>query len=293
MFLRYNLKVSVPLFLLICFFTNCSSSETGKTLISNADAGTSPQSTTCDDDFSLATTETDISAGLQDHTEPSGALWHTGRDSLFVVDGQGYLLEMESDGTPLNEWNPGNDLEGITVADTDSKFVYLGVERLSSNSHSAIIEYNIATGTTKRTFDLSTWLHPTIANQGLEALTFVPNDSSLEGGYFYAALQETGVVYVFELPLLSSSTTTTVTLITSFTPAPGWSDLSDMFYDETDDIIYAIYDGKDRMISMKKDGEVLASWSLPAEGQEGIALNRDDCQWFLADDETGDLWQYK
>ncbi len=253
---------------------------------------TPPTTTLCDNDFSLATSGVDITSGLHGHTEPSGNLWHSQRNTLFVVDDGGYLLETDADGTFINEWHTGNDLEGITVADPTSNFVYLGVERLSSNSHVAIIEYNISTGSATRTFDLSTWMHPTNANKGLEALTFVPDSTNSEGGTFYAALQETGTVYVFRLPIVSSTTSTTVTNITSFTPVSGWTDLSDMDYDATDGVIYAIYDGQNTMISMTPSGTVLDSWSLPLDGQEGIALNRNSCEWFIADDTTGHLWRY-
>ena len=44
------------------------------------------------------------------------------------------------------------------------------------------------------------------SNLGLEALTFVPDDSHQEGGVFYAGLQSTGEIFRFVLSIKSSST---------------------------------------------------------------------------------------
>ncbi len=58
----------------------------------------------------------------------------------------------------------------------------------------------------------------------------------------------------------------------------------------TEDVLYAIFDSYNTLVAMETDGTYLDEWTLPADGQEGIALN-SDCQWFIADDSTGKVWR--
>ncbi|MCD4820238.1 MAG: esterase-like activity of phytase family protein [Candidatus Cloacimonetes bacterium] len=140
--------------------------------------------------------------------EPSGAVWHNRLQKLFLVNDNGMVSKMDSDGSNVINWNVSGDLEGICIVDKTSDFVYIGVENPDN-----ISEFNIETGTVTRSFDLTPWMTGP-SNQGLEALTFVPDSTNAEGGLFFAGLQSNGTIYVFELPITTSSTDTSVTFVT-------------------------------------------------------------------------------
>ena len=119
--------------------------------------------------------------------EPSGAVWHTVRATLFIVGDDGQLTELARDGTVLNDWVIGGDLEGVTIADPESELIYIGREHPD-----AVLEFDISTGlTTSNSWDLTSWMTGS-ANLGLEALTYVD-------GLFYAGHQGEGNIYVFDL----------------------------------------------------------------------------------------------
>lgn len=236
--------------------------------------------------FSFETPPADISGGLSAGYEPSGVDWHEKLNKLFLVGDGGTVTMMNKDGTEITNWSIGGDLEGITIPDSQSNFVYVGVE-----NPDGIWEFNITTGVVTRRFDLTPWMQGP-DNQGLEALTFVPNALNQEGGLFYTGHQEKGRVYIFQLPIKSSSTATAVSFINSFDPVPGRGDLSGMDYDPLNDLIYAIYDADNKLISMKPDGTFIQEWSLPHNEQEGFARN-SDCDFVVAQDKPKAIWFYE
>ena len=219
--------------------------------------------------------------------EPSGITWNATTQKLFLVSDEGVATQMNADGTSVFDWNLSGDYEGITFADADSKFVYIGLEK----PNDSILEFNTETGLITRTFDLSPWMDvdATDVNLGLEALTFVPNASHPEGGTFWAGLQETGEIFEFSLPLVSSSSSTTVTFVNSFLPSTGHTQISDLFYNEADDHVYALYRGT--MTQLTTDGTFVDEWSVPGSSQEGLAIDSATCTVFIAED-SGAVYSY-
>jgi len=207
-----------------------------------------------------------IGGGLPGEYEPSGAVWHTGLGKLFTVNDDGTVSHMNADGTGVINWSLSGDLEGLCVADPGSDFIYVGVENPDS-----IREFDITTGTVTRTFDLTTWMTGP-DNEGLEALTFVPDTGDPEGGLFYAGLQEDGKIYSFRLSIESSAVDTTVTHISTMTPVAGRTDISGLHYDVDNEVLYAVFDSDNRLRAMEADGAFLAEWVLPGSNQEGIAM---------------------
>lgn len=229
---------------------------------------------------------TEIGEGLPGGYEPSGADWHERLNKLFLVGDGGIVSSMNRDGSGITNWNVGGDIEGITIADPQSDFVYIGVE-----NPDGVREFNIATGNVTRSFDLTPWMVGA-NNSGLEALTFVRDAANPEGGLFYAGHQGEGAVYVFQLPIASSSSSTTVTFVRSFRPVPGRADLSGMDYDPVTDVIYAIFDGPNRLITMRPNGTVLEDQPLPHNDQEGFART-PSCDLFVAQDTGKKVWYYE
>lgn len=222
-----------------------------------------------------------LSAGY----EPSGAYWQDSTNSLFIVSDDGILTQLDEDGTVLNEWSVGGDLEGVTFSDDLPTRAFLGLE-----NPDGIIEFDISTGQTLRVFDLRTWMTGA-SNQGLEGLTFVPKESHAEGGTFFAALQATGEVFEFELPILSSSTSTAITHLQTIQPVAGRGDLAGLQYSASSEGIYGVYDSSDKLILFQTDGTLLEEWSLAGHDQEGIALNSAACQTFITQD-SGEVYLY-
>ncbi|MDP6545377.1 MAG: esterase-like activity of phytase family protein [Phycisphaerae bacterium] len=218
-----------------------------------------------------------IGDGLLSGYEPSGAVWHTGLGKLFTVDDNGMMSRMNADGTMVQNWSLSVDLEGVCVADPGSDFVYVGVEHPDS-----IMEFDLTTGLVTRAFDLTTWMASTDDNDGLEALTFVPDTGDPEGGLFYAGLQDDGKIYSFRLPIASSLSSTTVIPISTITPVTGRTDLSGLHYDVDNEVLYAIYDSDNKLRAMEADGTFLIEWELPGVTQEGIAMMGDHL--YIAED---------
>lgn len=219
--------------------------------------------------------------------EPSGITWNPVTQKLFLVSDEGIATQMNADGTTVFDWDLSGDYEGITFADPASDFVYIGLEK----PNDSILELNIETGIITRTFDLSPWMDvdSTDVNLGLEALTFVPDASHPEGGEFWAGLQETGEIFIFSLPIVSRSTSTTVTPISSFLPSTSRTQISDLFYNEADDSVYALYRGT--MTQLTTAGVFVDEWSVPGSTQEGLAIDSATCSVFIAED-SGEVYSY-
>lgn len=231
----------------------------------------------------------EIGSGLPSGYEPSGAVWHTQLQKLFTVWDNGVISMMDYDGMNVVSWNVGDDLEGICISHPNSTFVYVGVERPLDG----VKEFNYLTGQVTRFFDLTPWMQSMDPNLGLEALTFVPDTTSSEGGYFYAGLQETGTIYIFELPILSSSTDTTVTFIDSI--QTGLTLISGLDYNADCSLLYALWRFLPRLRVISLDGNILVEWNLPGTCQEGVALwdglTPGQAQIFIAED-NGGVWRY-
>ena len=230
---------------------------------------------------------TSIAGSLPAGYEPSGAVWHSRLNKLFLVSDGGIVSSMNADGTGVSSWIVGGDLEAITIADPASDFVYLGVE-----NPDGVIEFNIASGQAVRTFDLTSVLDlggAAPANSGLEALTFVPSGSDPEGGLFYAGLQHDGKIYTFRLPIRSSASATTFVHTGTITPVPGRSDIADLDWDRLGQRLYAVFDSDNILTVMRANGAIDVEYVLPGTDQEGIALRA--CDLFIAED-TGGLLRY-
>ncbi len=224
---------------------------------------------------------------VPDPYEPSGITWNAVTQKLFLVSDEGIATQMNADGTAVFDWDLSGDYEGITFADPASDFVYIGLEK----TNDSILELNIETGLITRTFNLSTWMDvdSTDVNLGLEALTFVPDASHAEGGTFWAGLQETGEIFIFSLPIVSSTTSTTVTHVRTFLPSTGRTQISDLFYNEIDDSVYALYRGT--MTQLTTAGVFVDEWSVPGSAQEGLAIDSATCTVYIAQD-SGAVYSY-
>jgi hypothetical protein len=219
----------------------------------------------------------DVGSGLPPGFEPSGGAWQPRLQRVVLVGDEGTIASMDVDGGSVRIWSLPGDLEGICIAEPESDRVYVAVERPAS-----IVEFDLAGGRVVRRFPLPGLTNASHPNKGLEALTFVPDPGDPEGGVFWAGLQSDGSIRMLSLPLRSNRTSTAVRETGSFTPVSGAKDLSGLDWDPSTKTIWAVYDKENLLVVLDRSGRVQATWNLPHEGQEGIAVTPD---WiFIAED---------
>jgi peptidase C25-like protein len=235
---------------------------------------------------------TEIGSGLPSGYEPSGIVWHERYDALFLVSDDGWVSWMDQSGSVITTWTPGSDLEGITIADSDTDYLYLGVEEPET-----IREFDISAGALSgKSWDLTAWM-PGVSGQGMEALTFVPNghhpySESSSGGLFYAGLQADGRIYVFDVDLSVSGA---VSYVDTIEPYSGLTDLSGLHYHEETGVLYAIFDSWNILLEMATDGTISGGYQLSGDTQEGVTLMTScpssETSIFIAED-AGEVWRY-
>ncbi len=215
------------------------------------------------------TTAMELASGLGTY-EPSGIVWHSRLNTLFLVSDpstsfSGRITQMNTDGSGVTHWTIGGDLEGIAVADPSSNYVYV----LNEYPY-AIYEVDISTGTKTKSWDLSSVVPaPANTGYGLEGMTYIPSEdyATTSGrGVFVVGSQETGALYFLDID--TSTTDGYVTLLRSMTPSGAW--LSDLFYDRETNVLYVLYDSL--LVEMDLQGTPLATYTVPGSDQEGIAL---------------------
>ncbi len=225
--------------------------------------------------------------------EPSGIAWHAGLELLVVVSDNGKLCTFTVDGTNTQCKTLGSDLEGVTVVDAETSLVYLAVENPDS-----IVEFDLDTmSLTGYSWNLTNWLASSDANQGLEAVTFVPNGShpfadSTSGGVFYTSMQEKDDVFIFDIDL---SVNGAVDALGSFEPHDKWYDSSDMYFSTDTGLLYIIYDNYNILVELNTDGTDPIDYALPVSDQEGITMISDcaanTATVYIADD-AGSVFSY-
>jgi len=230
--------------------------------------------------------------------EPSGIVYHTGRDSLFVVGDAGDLCEIRTDGALVkqarlrSEW-PGSDFEGVTY-DPTTGLVYVAVEgaeqilEVNPDTFEVLREFSI-----EREFEGVEILKP--GGQGIEGITFIPDPVHPEGGTFYVSNQgfeffpaeDPSVIVEVVAPLRTSSEKQAPAKIVRALHV-GVPDIAGFHYDAASGHMYIVSDGANALFEITRDGDVLRGWAFPGDNQEGIAFDPD---WnvYIAQDSGGIL----
>ncbi len=214
--------------------------------------------------------------------------WGNGKD-LFYPDGTG---------------KP--DLEGVTVAGGDPNAVYVATERDGNGaSRPAILRYDVSSGAASLNatddFNLTADLPGLEANEGPEALTWVPDDVLVAQGFedeattaaynpaiypnhgtglFFVGIEETGQIIVYALNGATDGFTRVATI------ASGFSNVMGLEYEPESTALWAVCDdtcdGQHNILEIAQagpdDGEfvVTDSFSRPPEmpnlNNEGFAI---------------------
>ena len=218
--------------------------------------------------------------------EASGIVYHAGRDTLFAVGDEGVIAEINLAGDIVHRRQVRSaDFEGITV-NPATGWLYVVVE-----GEDAIVEVDPETLTAQRTFAIERafagelLLNP--GGNGLEAITFVPDEAHPEGGTFFVANQsldgtESWVLEV-EAPLMGEAPLTgdgrTAAIRRFF--YLDWPDLSGLRYDGRH--LFVISDKMNQLIEITREGDVIETYALPGDDQEGITVDADG-NWYIAQD---------
>lgn len=219
--------------------------------------------------------------GLSPAIEPSGLVWHSGRNQLMGLGDEGELFAMDADGSNVTMWTvSGSDLEDITVVDPNSNYVFLADE------NGRIIKYNLSTSSISQVWSVTTWMPEVTCpggsgTCGMEALTYAD-------GYFYAGYQYSGKIFKLDLSGTTASKVAEFAGLSSST----W-DISGLTY--KDNYLYALYSGS--LAVMDLQGNVKVTYSVPGSDQEGVAIGMDsnndgDANIFIAQDTPAQIYSY-
>ena len=220
---------------------------------------------------------------------PSGIVYHSERRTLFVVGDKGDICEIRKDGALVKgERIRYADFEGITY-DPSSGLLYIAIEgeekiiEVSPDDLKVLREFEI-----NRTFRGSTVLKA--GGDGIEALTFVPDSNHPEGGTFYTANQgfdlgnkeDPSAIFELEVPLKSgSSRGGRAWIIRSI--SLNAIDLSGLYHDQGSDHLYVISGVGNTLFELTRDGDILATYTLPGDNQEGIAVDENGFLYIAQD----------
>jgi hypothetical protein len=190
--------------------------------------------------------------------EPSGIIWHNRLQSLFVIWDNGYVTQMDTSGNIIHATTyVGGDLEGITVVDDQSNFIYLLVEYPQK-----IVEYDISKwATTGKSWTLQGMTGNSAS--GAEALTY-----NKDKGVFYVGSQYDGQIYVYDIDLNTSGSPSY-----SYKISTGIGfDSSGVYYLADTKRTYAIFDSSNFIQEYDSNENLVTQYNLPGNDQEGVAL---------------------
>jgi len=190
--------------------------------------------------------------------EPSGVVWHNRLQSLFLVWDNGYVTQTDINGNILHRSvRIGGDIEGITVANDQSNFIYLLVEYPQK-----IVEFDISTWTLTGKQWLLEGMQGNSAS-GAEALTY-NTDKEL----FYVGSQFDGNIYVYDIDLNISQV---VSPSHSITTAIA-NDIAGLHYSADTKRTYAVFDSANKIQEYDNNDTLVIQYDLPGRDQEGVTL---------------------
>ena len=203
--------------------------------------------------------EIPIQQNLPAGFESSGIVWHPFYGASFLVSDKGTVSKVNLDGLGVTSWSMSGDLEGITIADPASKYVYIVVEFPSQ-----LIQFDPSTGTKVKTISLAGVVPATIdPNLGIQGVAYVPFGyhpyTNIKNGLFYFGVQEDGKIHVVNVDFTSGI----VALIDSFTPVSGRVDISDLYFSTETKILYILYDSTNLLREITVNNTYLKESFLP------------------------------
>lgn len=208
--------------------------------------------------------------------EPSGIVFDESIGSFVVASDEGEISLVSENGNISKSWDIGGDLEGLAVVPGKEKTLYILEEK-----DDEILEFSYETGKVERVFELSGIKGIRDGIHG-EALTFVPEDSAPNKGYFAVGSQRNGKIYFVDLPVFSQGETEGENKGEIIISEKD-EDLSGLFYDDASRLIYGVFDREDRLFVFDPVSfKVIENVKLTGRNQEGIYIK--DCMVYIAED---------
>jgi uncharacterized protein YjiK len=221
--------------------------------------------------------------------EPSGICFHPQRKTLFVVSDEGFVAEINKDGSPVANWEIKGDLEGITL-DPKTGLLYIAVE-----GDDVILEFDRDLGEVKRRFPINREFRgdPNFLQKqtesfdnGIESIVFVPDDNHPEGGTFYVGNQwDPPVIMEVLVPLRSSRKPEAEARIIRVLPFK-MDDPAGMDYDFQKKRLNVVSDSDNILVEITLDGKLIKEYAFLGDNQEGICRD-DEGYLYIAQDSGG------
>lgn len=225
--------------------------------------------------------------------EPSGIVFHPQRGTLFVVGDLGDVCEIQTDGTLVKQKHVRDaDFEGVTC-DPTTGLLYIAIE-----GEEKILEVNPESFEILREFDIPrTFQGKTVlkkGEQGIEGITFVPDESHPEGGTFYVNnqsfdldnVEDPSAIFQIQLPLKTGSGKKLKAEIIRYFE-PGVVCLSGIHYDSIAQRLYVVSNSTNTFLEITMAGELINFYAFPGSEQEGIAI--DDAGYMYIAQDTGGI----
>jgi hypothetical protein len=224
-----------------------------------------------------------------DFNEPSGIVFHPGRETLFVVGDDGDICEIHTDGTLVKQNRIRSaDFEGITC-DPSTGLLYIAIE-----GEEKIIEVDPEDLGVLREFAIDRTFRGALVlkagGQGIEAITFVADSNHPQGGTFFVTNQgfdldnneDPSAIFELEVPLRPGSASDTVAKVVRYFSV-GVIDLSGLFYDAISGHLYVVSDATNTLFEVTRQGKIVQAYAFPGENQEGIAVDANGFLYIAQD----------
>lgn len=228
--------------------------------------------------------------------EPSGICFHPLRKTLCVVSDEGGLFEIKTDGTPVFhvKFPDDFDLEDVTV------HPQTGLLYLVREGEDVVLEFDLDKKDVTRTFPLNReyngdpeFLVKSVDeyDNGIESITFVPDENHAEGGTFYIGNQyDPSCIMEVLIPIKSSMTKTAEAWILRVLPF-NLKDPSAMYYDAKTGLLNVVNDADNIFVELTLDGKLIKEYAFLGDEQEGIAWDEDGFLYIAQD--TGGIIKVK
>ena len=231
--------------------------------------------------------------GTGEFPPASGIAYHPLRQTLFIVNDDGHVGEIRTDGSLVQRRHlMFDDFEAIAVH-PGSGMLYIAIE-----GRDDVLEVDPDGLRVRREYDLSRRFKGRkiyeSGGEGIEGLTFVPRAGHSEGGTFFVAnrsshpkdLDDPPLLMEVELPLSSTSTGALEGKIVRATRLT-LTGISGLHY-LGGDRLYAISDDRKLLVELTLAGEVVSAQELRASDPEGVTTDPDG-NLYIAQDGGGIL----
>ncbi len=220
--------------------------------------------------------------------EPSGICFHPLRKTLCVVSDEGALFEIKTDGTPVfNVMFPDDfDLEDVTV------HPQTGLLYLVREGEDVILEFDLDEKKVIRTFPLNReyngdpeFLKKSVDeyDNGIESITFIPDENHPEGGTFYIGNQyDPSCIMEVLIPIKSSIAQTAEAKILRVLPF-NIKDPAALYYDPKTGLLSVVNDADNIFVELTLDGKLVNEYAFLGDEQEGIAWDEEGYLYIAQD----------